>query len=202
MGDSPSRPDFVDNTWTASEGSQETRDITYPFNPSEEMHLDLETLHAAAQSGENGNRFGRRSPGDTGFRIEDYPANSTLNTVYFVGFSNAGGSFTTTPGGSMVANKGSLQYSSDVANPKGIIVVVNGTFRGSPSAKTFTGNLIMRDPVDNDLEQFNGGNFDLRGFVNVEGTIIIRGHADSATPTAVIISRHPGTYRMDLWSYR
>jgi hypothetical protein len=201
-GGTTDHPDFVDNTWTATGGSQNSTDITYPFNPNDETHLDLETLRAAAQSGQNGSRFVRLQPGGN-LSILDYPANSNLNTIYFVEFANPDGTFTTS-GGNAVTH-GEVDYDSTVTDPKGVIVVVNGDFNGSPRAKTFTGNVIIRDPVDTDgesMQYLNRGNFDLQGYVNIEGSIEIRGQANSDTPPSLITTRRPGTYMMELWSWR
>lgn len=202
------RPDFVPNTWTAAESTQDADDISYPFNPDESTHVDLEAIRAAAQSGQNGSVFVRRPPGDN-FDITsatvDYPANSNSSTVYYLEFANVDGTFTTTPGGSLGVAKGDAEFNSAVANPKGTIVIVNGDFKGSPSQKTFTGSVILRDPVDTDTTNMvydNSGNFDLQGFVNIEGSITISGSANSNVPASVINARIPGTYGMKRWSWR
>ena len=201
--DRTTNPDFIDNTWTASGGTQVSNDITYPFNTDPSTQVDLDILRAAAESGQNGSKFVRRPPGDTNFHINDYPANSNQNTVYFVEFANADGTFVN--GSGTAVAKGGADYTSNVADPKGTIVVVNGDFKGSPSSKTYTGVILIRDPVDSDgikLEYLNSGNFKLQGFANAEGDLKISGNADSATPATLISWRRTGSYTMERWSWR
>lgn len=198
-------PQFVPNTWAASGGAQGSDKISYPFNPDPNTHVDLDILRAVAAAGLNGSKLVSR-PAGSAFDIDDYPTNSGAGTVYYVEFVGPDGS-TTNATGSAVA-KGQVRYTSSPSRGtiNGTVVVVNGDLSQSPSSKTdFRGVILMRDPVDDDgikMEYENRGNFDLEGFVNVEGTISIRGSADSIVPDSVLRAKRPGTYAMERWSWR
>jgi hypothetical protein len=204
-GDGSTNPKFVPNTWESTGGTQGPNDISYPFNPDPDTQVDLETLRAIAASGQNGSKLVKKGANGS-HDIDDFPTNSNANTVYYVEFSKADGTFANSDGTGIA--KGEVTYSSnpDLNSTNGTIVIVNGDLRMSPSSKTdFRGAIIIRDPVDGDSivpEYYNKGKFDLQGFVNVEGTITIQGNADSVTPDYVKNVRRAGTYTVERWSWR
>lgn len=199
------RPDFVPNTWTATGDTQDTNDITYPFDPDPNTQIDLDLLRAAAASGRDGSKLVTKGPGQS-HSLNDYPSNSTSRTVYFVEFANADGTFTV-PGSNPVTGvaKGSVSYTANATNTNGTIVIVNGDFSLSPSAPDYRGIIVLRDPVDTDnitMNYTNSGNHDVQGFANVEGEVTISGDADTATPDDLTSATRPGFYTMERWSWR
>lgn len=196
------RPDFVTNTWTNAGTAQDPTDISYPFNPDPNTQVDLEVLRAIAASGQNGSRLVTKPLGGN-HDINDYPSNSSPNTVYFVEFVNADGTYTNASG---VANPGSVDYSANATNTNGTIVIVNGDYTMIGNEQ-YKGIIVLRDPIDNDnvtLQYRNNGNVDVDGYANVEGNITVGGNVDSVAPDDVTngVGQRAGFYSLERWSWR
>jgi hypothetical protein len=201
--DETTNPRFVPNTWTDTGGTQGPIDISYPFDPDPNTQVDLQVLRTIAESGQNGSRLVTKRPGES-FNLSDYPSNSSANTVYFIEFVNADGTYTNASG---VADPGRVNYTSNATNMNGTIVVVNGNFDMSGD-KEYKGIIVLRDPIDDDnvtLQYRNQGNVKMEGFANVEGNITIGdGNVVSTVPDDVIdsVGRRPGFYTLERWSWR
>lgn len=198
-------PDFVTNTWTESGGTQDSNDISFPFNPDPGAQVDLEVLRSIAASGQNNSRLITASLGET-INLDNYP--SGPNTIYYVEFVDpADGDFVDAGG---FSNPGTVDYNGSTS--QGTIVVVNGNYEMKGNT-TYTGIILLRDPVDDsqELEFRNNGNVTLNGFANVEGDVSIRGNVDSATPLVESsaeenittgLGKRPGFHIVDQWSWR
>jgi hypothetical protein len=215
------RPDFRVNTW-GDRANQPSNAITFPFAIGDST-ADNEVIAALKEKAQAQGLYTRRAPGSN-FNIDDngvatprYPADSDLTeTVMFVEFANGtddAPDFTN-------ADKGHVEYraSGDDNVVKGTIVVMNGDLRTSPSAgDPFQGALIVRDPNDSDngldnsaigctdsgkvMDFCNAGDFQIEGFVNVEGDIALRGDVDGFLP-AELATGLPGLFKVNQWSWR
>ena len=208
------RPDFRANTWSEAGSPQPSGTVTFPF-PAGNVESDNELLDELKTKAQADGLYVRRPPGSDftiGVDLPLYPEHSDLTeTVMYVEFANADGSFTDALGATV--EKGTVTYkatSTDSDNlVKGTIVVVNGDLRTSPSGRDdFQGVLIVRDPDDTDngvesnVMTFDmGGSFNIEGFVNVEGDMSLGGSIDGFLP-APLINGVPGLFKVSLWSWR
>lgn len=162
--------------------------ITYPFN-ADTREIDLDLLKELAV--QQNNYFGLS--GGTSHTINDTTyttAESSKQTIYYVEFTGA--------------TRGSVDYAIS-GTREGTIVIVNGDFRTSPSSIGFTGVVIMRDPnnfaaTGSPLQYTNQGAFTFTGYINVEGSVTIKGKADPILTEDVL--KRPGFFDVSLWSWR
>lgn len=203
---------FSEDTWGAA--AQPTDTITFPFetgNASADTDL-INSLRTRAQTSPEG-KYIRIPSGSTfdiddGTGADDYPRDSTLDTVMFIEFAEDDGAGNLTYG-----TKGLARYRPRSANAdnlvKGTIVVVNGDLETSSSADDFQGAFLVRDGVDpgsatteSQVTKYNnGGSINLQGFLNVEGDISLRGNVDGLLPGGLVNGIN-GVYSLTLWSWR
>jgi hypothetical protein len=200
--DSTTTPKFVDNTWarTNPPGTQPANTISYPFDPTGE--IDIESLKdlATVYHSEPGGPSASFTVGNTGPKA--YPGSSSVSTIYFVEFTGPQRGTVTF---SVDSDPATCNNTTSTGCPKGTIVIVNGNMDINNSSKGFEGVIIVRDPNNfrataTPLEYKNAGEFALRGFVNIEGNLLLRGTANPLSTSDVI--NRPGFYGMKLWSRR
>ncbi len=198
---------FAEDTWSEANAPQPPDTVTFPFATGDEA-ADSELLAQLKQRAIDQGNYVRRPSGDKNFKIDDgtgdnrYPRASTLDTVFFVEFAEGD---TDNP---VYGALGSAEYRARTSNSdrftRGTLVVVNGDLKTSSSADDFEGAMLVRDGNggDNNLPVFdNGGNLEIRGFVNVEGDMSLRGNVGGVLP-GELINGIPGAYTVNLWSWR
>ncbi len=200
--DSTTTPRFVDNTWARANppGTQPSGTISYPFDPSEE--IDVESLKdmATVYHSEPGGPSASFTIGNTD--TDAYPSSSSASTIYFVEFTGSQRGRVTF---SVDSNPSMCNSTTSAGCPKGTIVVVNGNMDIDSASEGFEGVIIVRDPnsfraTAAPLVYENKGEFALRGFVNVEGDLLLRGSVNPLDTASV--TNRPGFYNIQLWSWR
>jgi hypothetical protein len=221
---SQARPDFRANTW-GDRANQPSGTITFPFAVGDAA-ADAEVIAALKEKAQAQGLYRRVDPDvdGTDFEISDsggddpsYPFDSELTeTVMFIEFADGTDDAPIFTG----VGKGHVDYTAegDGNVVEGTIVVVNGDFNTSPSARDpFQGAIIVRDPNDADngldgtaincndngnvMDFCNSGSFDIEGFVNVEGDIKLNGNVDGFLP-AELATGLPGLFKVSQWSWR
>jgi hypothetical protein len=198
--------------------------MTFPFAPPGSASDDdqaLATLKEKAQAQSPQSLYVRRNPGTTFTIGQDtplYPGNSDLqNTVMFIEFATG-----TDPDNPVYGDKGKVIYKANSTNAdgkvKGIIVVVNGNFDTNPSADTFQGAVVIRDPNDTDttgansaiscndttsaiMYFCNGGNVNMEGYVNIKGDMQLGGNISGLLPSELFTGL-PSLVKVSRWSWR
>jgi hypothetical protein len=206
-------PRFVDNdAWALANppGGNPSGTISYPFDAKTIDPSTINILGGIAKSqpgnspdGSNyytkvGGANSSVTIGNTG--SEAYPNSSTHGTVYFVEFTGPDKGKVTF---SVDSPTSSCNSTTSTGCPKGTIVVVNGDFETSSSAEGYEGVVLVHDPNPNDtvtLSYKSTGNFNLRGFANVDGSMSLAGSVNPLATVAVV--NHPGFYSIRQWSWR
>lgn len=200
---------FSIDTW--SPASQPSNTITFPFKTGD-ADADNTLLNELKIRALDQGHYIRKTSGssfyiDDGTGAENYPRDSTLDTVMFIEFADGA---VDTP---VYGNKGTATYRARTPSGdnlvKGTIVVVNGDLNTSSSADDFQGAFIVRDGVnpgsattESRITKYdNGGSINLQGFMNVEGDISLRGNVDGLLP-GDLVNGISGLYSLSLWSWR
>jgi hypothetical protein len=196
VGSTPSAPSTCDPSNTRSQ-------ITFPFKAG---LPDIEALRTAAQSqsnglgGDNYYEFTRNvdvvgsSPGPNDVK---WPDNSLSSTVVFVKFDDIDDVLTWTIGGSA----GGLSC-SDPNYPivRGTLVIENGRFTTSPSARTaLKGAVVIKSAGPGTQVYSDSGSTCMQSFAIATGDITISGNVSPATQER---GNSPGSYGITLWSWR
>ena len=182
--DGDSGIEFRAKTW--DDGDQPNGVISYPFNKDKVDENLVDFLRNVAK--EQGSYY---DPAGSDFTIgsnggdAQYPNNSDDTTVFFVEFTGN--------------SKGDVKYKEDFV-PKGTTVVINADVTTNNSSPGYQGIFLIRDPQNNDLLYKNAGNFNLEGYVNIEGDMKIRGTVDPFGSEEV--ANRPGFHDVDIWSWR
>ena len=218
-----SQPEFTTNTWGALASQPTTMPgakMTFPFAPPGSASDDAQALAVLKEKAQAQGLYKRATPGSTftiGTDAPVYPGNSDLkNTVMFIEFANG------TDDNPVYSTKGKAIYKAQSTNPdgkvKGIIVVVNGNLDTSPSADTFQGAMVIRDPNDTDtigagsaincnststsfMYFCNSGNVTMEGYVNIEGDMKLGGNISGLLPSELFTGL-PSLVKVSRWSWR
>lgn len=184
---------FVNNAPWAGQGatgSQRAGEISYPFDPLGGYDLEFLKDYVQSSSAAPGSRYVRTNATTHEINELNYPETATQDTVYIVEFMGA---------------EGQVDYKVSPSNPylprKGTIIVLNGSLKPNNSSKGFEGLFIVRDPGNQGLIYDLTGNFDLTGYVNVQGEMKLRGSTDNTSLPPAFFDR-PGFYGVNLWSWR
>lgn len=170
--------------------------ITFPFNPGRQPDINLLREEAIQQERDDpSTRLHYYTPSNGTFSIDDWPANSTENTVVFVDYSGASSNLVkwNVPGDC-----------TDNLPKKGTLVVRNGNFTTQPRKARFQGVVIVRggEALDETAEGTSDDTSKtcLEGFVNASGAIKIAGNATSLSTDE--FGDRPGFYGVRQWSWR
>jgi len=184
--------------WTTGT-SQPADVITYPFKPDSKLNAEFLTIVAKGQV--------RPGVGPVDSRDNYYTASSGTynldeskflqvspapNSVYVVEFTGSTG--------------GEVKFETNAGSClKGTILVINGDFTTNNAGdKCFDGILsVQRNAAlaaAEDLVYKNAGNFTLNGFMNIQGSMEIKGGVSPLLGGDVLNS--PGYHNVKIWSWR
>lgn len=179
--DDDTEPEFV-----ISDGDQGDDEITFPFDPEDQIPFDsdaiddsgaMDTLRRKAKEldkqDENYDYYHGDAEGTE--KIEDWPENSTPETVVFYDFEDdySGGNKVETRGNALEEG-----CSEEGDGDQGVIVVNNGNFELTGNNE-FNGIVIVRGGDSNSEGTYLArGNSCLQGYANASGEIDLGGTAD------------------------
>ena len=177
--------------------------ITYPFNDGSKLNADfLKSLAEEQVDPATGNsNYVERTGGTVtvtdstggGSTVKFNQVTPQLSSVMVVRFTGS------SPGTVNIRPTGSDAFGCPL---QGTLVVVNGNMEtDNGGTKCFGGVLSVQDPNNNgNLYYKNAGTFTLNGFVNIEGTMTIKGTVGPVLSDDVL--NQPGYHNVKIWSWR
>lgn len=183
--------DYDRDTTPAFAEDPEDGEMTFPFDPdTQEGEEDKRRMEFFRDEAQRQGNLREMSPGNRS--IEDWPEDSTDNTVVYVEFNGEGNNELTWSVSGNCDDEGDAK--------KGTLIVDGADFDLGQNQALFSGVTIIRGG------EFAEGEFDSTGkpcwggFVNADGSITIRGTA--ASPISKDVVNRPGFYGVELWSWR
>jgi hypothetical protein len=177
--------DYDQNSSPALEYPAEPGSVTFPFDPAVEPDLDVLARVAELQ--------GTLTTTDAStYDITGWPADSTDETVVYVGFTGGTGNHTVNwrvPGGC-----------PDDPPKRGTLVIENATFTIQPNTALFDGVVLVRGGQAAGDTYSNSEDACFEGFVRADGDLEIGGSVRSDGTQN--LSERPGFYGLRLWSWR
>lgn len=162
--------------------------MTFPFDPdSQKGAVDAERLAFYKAEATVSHTYSSSQS------INDWPADSNYNTVYYVKF--------TQPNQTLTWSQNGRCSDPDSAKKKGIIVVENGDFKaGGNNDARFSGTVIVRGGAGASGKYTDTGNGCMESYVNSSGTIKVTGNPNpSSNPD---VDNTIGYYDVRVWSWR